>query len=121
MIENLKPMAVFAKVAETGSFSGAAKALGMSAPVVSQHISQLEKRLDTALIYRSTRSLSLTDAGRRFAIHARHMLDALADGFTSLLQSWRALHRLLAILLLLLVPVHVGVAWFYGYRWLWSE
>lgn len=84
MIENLKPMAVFAKVAETGSFSGAAKALGMSAPVVSQHISQLEKRLDTALIYRSTRSLSLTDAGRRFAIHARHMLDALADGFDEL-------------------------------------
>ncbi|WP_075995289.1 LysR family transcriptional regulator [Salaquimonas pukyongi] len=81
MIENLKPVAVFAKVAETGSFSGAAKALGMSAPVVSQHISQLEKRLDTALIYRSTRSLSLTDAGRRFAVHARNMLDALADGF----------------------------------------
>ena len=84
MIENLKPVAVFAKVAETGSFSGAAKALGMSAPVVSQHISQLEKRLDIALIYRSTRSLSLTDAGQRFAVHARHMLDALSDGFDEL-------------------------------------
>ncbi|MCA9577585.1 MAG: hypothetical protein KC668_19245 [Myxococcales bacterium] len=46
--------------------------------------------------------------------------DALAEGFTSLLQSWRALHRLLAILLLLLVPVHVGVAWFYGYRWIFG-
>ena len=84
MIENLKSVAVFAKVAETGSFSAAARALGMSAPVVSQQISQLEKRLDTALIYRSTRSLSLTDAGQRFAIHARQMLDALADGFDEL-------------------------------------
>ncbi|MCB1385817.1 MAG: LysR family transcriptional regulator [Nitratireductor sp.] len=84
MIENLKSVAVFAKVAETGSFTAAAKALKLSAPVVSQHISQLEARLDTALVYRSTRSLSLTDAGQRFAIHARRMLDAMEDGFEEL-------------------------------------
>jgi hypothetical protein len=46
--------------------------------------------------------------------------DALAVGFTSLLQSWRAFHRMLAVLLILLVPIHVGVAWLYGYRWIFE-
>lgn len=42
-------------------------------------------------------------------------------GAVSLLQSWRGLHRGLALLLVLLVPVHIGVAWVYGYRWIWSQ
>jgi len=80
MLPNLKALGVFAKVAETGSFAGAAKALNISAPVVSQHISQLEERLDTALVYRSTRSLTLTDAGQKLARHANQMLDAAETG-----------------------------------------
>jgi hypothetical protein len=40
---------------------------------------------------------------------------------TSLLQSWRGLHRFLALILILLVPVHIAVAWVYGYRWIFSE
>ena len=84
MLPKLKSLAVFAKVAETGSFSAAANALGISAPVVSQHISQLEKTLDTALIYRSTRSLTLTDAGQRLSMHAHNMLDAAETGLEEL-------------------------------------
>lgn len=80
MLPNLKALGVFAKVAETGSFAGAAKALNISAPVVSQHISQLEENLDTALVYRSTRSLTLTDAGQKLAGHANNMLDAAETG-----------------------------------------
>ena len=80
MLPNLKALGVFAKVAETGSFAGAAKALNISAPVVSQHISQLEETLDTALVYRSTRSLTLTDAGQKLARHANDMLDAAEIG-----------------------------------------
>jgi DNA-binding transcriptional LysR family regulator len=80
MLPNLKALGVFAKVAETGSFAGAAKALNISAPVVSQHISQLEETLDTALVYRSTRSLTLTDAGQKLARHANDMLDAAETG-----------------------------------------
>ena len=75
MLPKLRSLAVFAKVAETGSFSAAANVLGISAPVVSQHISQLEETLDTALIYRSTRSLTLTEAGQRLAVHANNMLE----------------------------------------------
>ncbi|MEM7241547.1 MAG: LysR family transcriptional regulator [Pseudomonadota bacterium] len=80
MLNNLKSLGVFAKVAETGSFSKAAAALGISAPVVSQHITQLETQLDTALIYRSTRSLSLTDAGEKLAAHALKMIEAAEEG-----------------------------------------
>ncbi|MEH6361061.1 MAG: LysR family transcriptional regulator [Amylibacter sp.] len=84
MLPKLKSLAVFAKVAETGSFSAAANVLGISAPVVSQHISQLEKELDTALIYRSTRSLTLTEAGQRLSMHAHNMLDAAETGLEEL-------------------------------------
>jgi len=84
MLPKLKSLAVFAKVAETGSFSAAANVLGISAPVVSQHISQLEKTLDTALIYRSTRSLTLTEAGQRLSMHANNMLDAAETGLEEL-------------------------------------
>jgi len=84
MLPNLKSLAVFAKVAEMGSFSAAAKALKISAPVVSQHISQLESSVDTALVYRSTRSLKLTNAGQRLAEYARRMLDAAEEGLEEL-------------------------------------
>ncbi len=46
---------------------------------------------------------------------------ATAAGASALLRTWRGLHRLLAIVMLLTVPVHIGVAWLYGYRWIWSE
>ncbi|GLQ33815.1 transcriptional regulator [Amylibacter marinus] len=84
MLPNLKSLGVFAKVAETGSFAAAAKVLNISAPVVSQHISQLEKNLDTALVYRSTRSLTLTVSGEKLAAHARDMLDAAETGLEEL-------------------------------------
>lgn len=84
MLPKLKSLAVFAKVAETGSFSAAANVLGISAPVVSQHISQLEETLDTALVYRSTRSLTLTEAGQRLSMHAHKMLDAAEEGMEEL-------------------------------------
>jgi DNA-binding transcriptional LysR family regulator len=84
MLPNLKALGVFAKVAETGSFAQASKALNISAPVVSQHISQLEETLDTALVYRSTRSLTLTDAGQKLARYANDMLDAAESGLETL-------------------------------------
>jgi len=46
--------------------------------------------------------------------------EVVAVGASSLLQSWRGFHRLLAVILVLLVPVHIAVAWIYGYRWIFS-
>lgn len=74
MIDNLRSMAVFAHVAESGSFRRAAERLGLSASVVSHHITQLEKELGVRLLYRSTRHVALTDQGNRFFEACRKMV-----------------------------------------------
>jgi hypothetical protein len=55
------------------------------------------------------------------AVRKYAMREVVAVGASSLLQSWRGFHRLLAVILVLLVPVHIAVAWIYGYRWIFSE
>jgi len=57
---------VFAAVVDAGTFAAAAQALGMSPPGVSRAIARLEKRLRIRLFHRTTRSVSLTEEGRRF-------------------------------------------------------
>lgn len=61
----LPQLNVFLAVACLRSFSGAARQLGVSAPAVSQAVRQLEEQLRVVLLTRTTRSVSLTDAGRR--------------------------------------------------------
>ncbi len=46
--------------------------------------------------------------------------DARAAGAGALLRTWRGLHRFFAILMLLAVGLHIGIAWHYGYRWIFS-
>ena len=65
MLDNIRALTVFAKVAELGSFRSGAKALGLSPSVASHHISNLETQVGTALLYRSTRRLALTAAGEQ--------------------------------------------------------
>lgn len=84
MIELLKPLAAFARTVETGSFRAAAASLGVSPSVVSQHVTDLETRLGVALVYRSTRRLSLTHDGERLFEAARAMLDAATRGLDDL-------------------------------------
>ncbi len=80
MLDQLRQIAIFARTVEHGSFRGAAQALRLSPSVVSHHISQLEQSLSTALLYRSTRRLALTDDGRRLMDAARDMLAAAEAG-----------------------------------------
>lgn len=61
--EQLKSMVVFSHVVEQGSFSAAAKHIGLSRAVVSYHIKKLEQQLGITLLNRSTRSIALTQAG----------------------------------------------------------
>ena len=70
-------MAIFAKTIDHSSFRGAARELKLSPSVVSHHISQLEEHLGVALIYRSTRKLTLTREGERLLLEARNMLEAV--------------------------------------------
>lgn len=60
MLDNLRGMAVFASVVRHGSFSGAAKELGITTSAVSQQIRSLENDMGVVLLHRSTRKLSLT-------------------------------------------------------------
>lgn len=60
---DLPLLAVFASVARHGSFTGAAKELGVAKSVVSQQVRALEERLATRLLHRTTRRVQITDAG----------------------------------------------------------
>lgn len=75
MIDDLKAMAIFAETIKRGSFRAAAKALDLSPSVVSYQITKLEERLGSALIYRSTRKLSMTAEGETLFDHATQMID----------------------------------------------
>ena len=66
MIDYLRPMAIFCKVVDCGSISGAAKELNLSKSVVSQHLKSLEQALGVQLLNRTTRRQVLTPAGRDF-------------------------------------------------------
>lgn len=66
----------FVSVAEHGQFSAAATQLGVSSSHVSRQVARLEERLQTRLFYRSTRRVSLTEAGERFLQHCRRLVDA---------------------------------------------
>jgi len=65
-VDNLAGMAVFARVVESNSFTGAARRLGMSKAAVSKQVSKLEERLGARLLNRTTRRLSLTEVGAAF-------------------------------------------------------
>ncbi len=82
MIDELRAIAIFAETIRQGSFRGAAKSLALSASVVSYHITQLEERVGTALIYRSTRKLSLTHEGEILYQHANDMLSSAQQGLS---------------------------------------
>jgi DNA-binding transcriptional LysR family regulator len=73
-MDRLQAMRVFERVVDEGGFAAAARALDMSAPVVTRLIAELEAHLGTRLMQRSTRRLSLTEAGQAYLSRVRHIL-----------------------------------------------
>lgn len=71
---------IFVRTADSGSFSAAARALDLTPAAASIAIKRLETRLGVRLLVRSTRSLRLTDEGRRYLDSVRLALGALAEG-----------------------------------------
>jgi len=74
MKDRLNGMRVFAQVVEAKSFSAASEKLGMSKSLASRHVSALERSLAVKLLNRSTRRLSLTDAGAVFYEHCARIV-----------------------------------------------
>jgi DNA-binding transcriptional LysR family regulator len=74
--ENLR---VFSAVIEAGGFTAAAKRLGLSRAATSKHVQQLEDRLGARLLYRTTRRVSVTAAGRTFYVQCRRILAELEE------------------------------------------
>jgi len=74
-------LSVFARVAQEQSFSAAAQAMGISNSAASYTIRRLEQQLGTKLLNRTTRSVSLTEAGSAFLVQIRPLLDQLDKAF----------------------------------------
>jgi len=68
-IDDLNDMFLFAKLVECGGFSAAARALGVATSKLSRSVARLEQQLGVNLVNRSTRNISLTDAGESFHRH----------------------------------------------------
>lgn len=68
---------VLREIVESGSFAAAAERLSMSAPMVSKHLARLEQALGARLLHRSSRQLSLTEAGTLYYAQCRQALDIL--------------------------------------------
>jgi len=75
-MEGFGAIPVFVAVVENGGFSAAARTLGISKSAVSKRINQLEAHLGVRLLHRTTRKLSLTEAGERYFEHAAQALTA---------------------------------------------
>ena len=78
MLDTLGLFRAFVRVAEAGSFTAVAVERGTSQPTISRQIAALEEHLGCRLLQRTTRSLTLTEDGRRLYDHARGAIDAVA-------------------------------------------
>ncbi|MBL6946627.1 MAG: LysR family transcriptional regulator [Rhodospirillales bacterium] len=78
-MDDLSSLAVFARVAERQSFTAAARDLGLSKSAVSKKLAALEGRLGARLLNRTTRRISLTEAGTAFFERARRILSDLDE------------------------------------------
>jgi DNA-binding transcriptional LysR family regulator len=78
-MEDLQRMAIFARVVEEKSFSAAARRLRLSKSVVSKQVTQLERSIGARLLNRTTRALSLTEAGAVFYEHCSRIVEEMEE------------------------------------------
>src|SRR5438132_12682753 len=76
---DVNEMVVFARVVQAGSFTTAAAKLGMPKSTVSRKVSELEERLKSRLLQRTTRKLSLTDVGRTYYEYCARIVGEVED------------------------------------------
>lgn len=113
-MDRLHEMEVFLSVAEAGSFAAGGARLRVSPPAVSRAIASLEDRLGARLLNRTTRSLSLTEAGARFLESTRRLLGEIetaekdAAGETALAQGHLTVTASVAFGRMIMTPILCG-------------
>ncbi|HHF3167498.1 TPA: LysR substrate-binding domain-containing protein [Vibrio diabolicus] len=83
-MRNTDDYIIFYHLIEQGSFSAAARHMSLTKSVVSKRIAKLEQELGVQLLYRTTRTLTLTEAGRAFFTHAKAVYQAVATAEESI-------------------------------------
>jgi DNA-binding transcriptional LysR family regulator len=78
-MDRITTMQLFVRAAEAGSFSRAARDLGMTQPTVTKQVAALERRLDARLLNRNTRGLSLTEVGALYYDKCKALLEQLEE------------------------------------------
>jgi DNA-binding transcriptional LysR family regulator len=78
-VDRYQALRVFSQVVESGSFSAAAAKLGLSTTAASRHVAELEAHLQTRLLNRTTRRVSLTESGRAFYERAVQLIADLEE------------------------------------------
>ena len=78
-MDRLEAMSLFVAAAEAGSLSAAGRRFGIPLATVSRKVSDLERHLKTRLLNRSTRRLTLTDAGQAYLVACRRILDEVGE------------------------------------------
>lgn len=86
-MESLANLEAFARSAEAGSFSAAARRLALTPAAVSRNVAMLERNLGIRLFHRSTRKLTLTEAGEAFLVGIGDNLEALQNAIASASQA----------------------------------
>lgn len=81
---NLRRLAYFAAVVETGSFTAAAERLGITKAVVSQQVARIEQEFRTSLLTRTTRKVQPTEAGQAFYLRCARILSEAETAFGEL-------------------------------------
>ena len=89
-MDRLTSLRVFREVVEAGGFARAAARLDLSAPMASKHVALLERDLGARLLHRTSRKLSLTEAGEMYYAQCREVLDTLQAAEAALRQSAQA-------------------------------
>ena len=96
-MDKLRAISVFRRVVELGSFKGAAEDLNLSKAAISKNIRELEGSLQSPLINRTTRKLSVTDEGQAYYQQVRQILDDLDNADRAIFDSTQTLSGVLRI------------------------
>jgi DNA-binding transcriptional LysR family regulator len=78
-MDRLEAMTILLAAVQTGSFTAASRRLGVALPTVSRKVADLEAHLNARLLIRTTRKLTLTDAGQAYVAAARNILEQVAE------------------------------------------